>query len=74
MNGTGISIDQAVIFSISVFSYSAKASLSFGYATVVRTQLTLDFSSLQRSEIRRKLCLDEPFLRHLCMGGFRKAE
>ena len=74
MNGTGISINQTVIFSIPVFPHPANPSLSLGNAAAVRAQFTLDFSSLQWSEIGRKFCLDKPLLSHLCAGGLRQAK
>src|SRR4030042_3387138 len=74
MNGTGISINQAVIFSIPVFTNPAYASLSLCHTAPMGTQFTLNFSSLQRSEIRRKLSLDEPLLSYLSVGSFRETE
>jgi hypothetical protein len=53
VNCARISINQAVIFPIPVFPYSADASLSLSDATAVRAQFTLNFSSLERSEIGR---------------------
>jgi len=74
MNGTGISIDQAVIFPVPVFPHPANASLPFGHTAAVRAQFTLDFSSLQRSEKGRKYCLNEALFGHLCLRGFRKSK
>jgi hypothetical protein len=53
MNRARISIDQAVIFSVVIFSHPADASLPLGHAATVRTQLAPDFSSVKWSEIRR---------------------
>ncbi len=74
MNRTGVAIDQTVIFSIPVFPDPAKSSFPLGDMTAVRAELTLDFSSFQRGEIRRDLCLDEALLCHLCLGSFGKAK
>jgi hypothetical protein len=69
MEGTGIPVNQAVIFSIPILTNSASAPLSLGNTAKMRAQFALDFSSIERSKIWRQLCFDEPLLGHLCMGS-----
>ena len=74
MNRTRISVNQTVIAPIPVFPYFANAPLPFGDAAAVRAEFTLDCSSFERSEIRRKLCFDQPLFCRLGPGGFGKAK
>jgi hypothetical protein len=74
MNRTGISVDQAVIFPIAIFSHLANASLPLGHPATVRTQLALDFSSVERSEIGRQFRLDESLRGRLCAGPWKAKE
>jgi hypothetical protein len=74
MNCARIPIDKAVIFSIPILTNSAKTSFSIGDTAPCGTEFTLDFSSSKGSEIRRKLCFNEPFLNDLSVGGFWKAK
>jgi hypothetical protein len=66
MHRTGISINQAIIFSLPIFPDSADPPLSLGHPATVRTQFALNFSSLERGEIGGQLCFDEALFRPLC--------
>jgi hypothetical protein len=74
MNCAGVSVDQAIIFSISIFTNSTKTPLSFGNTASFWAKFALDLSSIQRSKIRRELCLDEALLGYLCPRGLWEAE
>jgi hypothetical protein len=74
MNGTGISINKAVMFPLPVFANPANTSFPLCHAAPVGTKFTLNFASLQRGEIRRKFSLDKSLLSCLGMGGFRETE
>ena len=74
MNCARISIDKAVIFSLSILTYSAKTPFPFGDTALCRAEFTLDFFSAKGSEIRRKPCLNETLLNNLSPGGFWKAK
>jgi hypothetical protein len=74
MNCTGVSVDQAIIFSIPIFTNSTKTPLSFRNTAPFRAKFALDLSSIQRGKIRRELCLDEALLGYLCLRGFWKTD
>jgi hypothetical protein len=74
MNCAGVSIDQAVIFSIPVLTHPAKTSFPLGNMAPLRAQFTLDFSSTQGSEIGRELCLNETLFARLRSQGLWKTE
>ena len=53
VNRAGISINQAVVFSIPIFTDPAEAPLSSGNNALPRAQLALDAPFFQRHEIGR---------------------
>jgi hypothetical protein len=74
MNCTGVSVDQAIIFSIPILTNSTKTPFPFGNAAPFRAQFALYLSPIQGSEVRREFCLNEALLRYLCPCGFWKTE
>jgi hypothetical protein len=67
VNCAGVPVDQAIIFSISIFTNPTKAPLPFGNTATLWAKLALDLPSIQRSKVRRELCLDETLLGNLCL-------
>lgn len=69
MKGRRVPVDQAVIFPLPVLSNSTKTPFTLGNAATVGAQFTLDFPSIERSEIRREFCPNKTFLSQLCPGS-----
>src|SRR4030067_2115856 len=74
MDGTWISIDQAIVFTFSILTHSAKAPFPLGNATPMGAQFALYIPTFEGSEIRRKLCLNKTLLGHLSRRAFRETE
>jgi hypothetical protein len=72
MDGTGISVNQAVIFPVTVLANPAKAPLSLRYTAILRTEFALNLTPLQWGEKGRELCFDETLLGNLRVRGPRK--
>lgn len=74
MNDAGVPIYQAVILPSPILTHSTETPFPLGNTAPPGTQFTLDVSFLQGSKIGGELCLDEAFLGHLSLQGFRKTE
>ena len=71
MNRAGVSVDQAVVFSISVFTDPAEPPLSLRHTAMSRAEGALDVSTLEGGEEGREFGLYEAFLRGLGVGDRR---
>jgi hypothetical protein len=69
MSGAWVSIHEAIVFSIPVFSDSARASFPFRDAASLGAQLTLDFTPAERSKKGREFRHDQASLTHLGLRG-----
>ena len=65
MNGTGISVDQGIVFSILVFSNAAISTLSISHFTVPRAKFAPDLFVGEGGEIGGELSARQPFLNFL---------
>ena len=74
MNDARVPIDQAVIFPSPILTHSTKTPFPLGDTAPPGTHFTLDLSSPQGNKIGGELCLNEAFLGHLSLQGFRKTE
>ena len=61
---TGISIDETVELSLPILTDPAEAPIPVKDVTLPGAEITLDFPSTQRGEIRGEFGLDEAFRRH----------
>ncbi len=74
MDGTRISVYKTVIFTPPIFPDPTESPLALSDVTPTRTEFAPDCPSLERSEVGRKLCLNEALLGRLTLGDARKAK
>ena len=70
MDGTGVPIDQAIIFPIPILADPAKTPLPLGDTASLGAEIALDLASPEGGKIGGKLCLDEALPRCLSLGCF----
>jgi len=74
MDGAGISIDQAIIFAVPIFSHPANASLPSGDPASMGTELAPDLSCFKWSVKGREFRFDQPFFHRLGLRRLRDAK
>lgn len=74
IEGAGVPVDKAVVFSTPIFPHPAIAPLSLGYHAATRTQLAADFLFIKWCEVGGELRIYKTLFYYLCLGEFWPTE
>ena len=74
IEGAGVPVDKAVVFSSPIFPHPAIAPLSPWYSTVAWAQLAADFLFIKWCEVGGELRIYKTLFYYLCLGEFWPTE